>query len=100
MSKFTFKTHHPTGMYRSFYPSHHYIKLKKKIVGMIGDKPPHRIRLQVIKDDINKDGNPNCTWEWITLKATSTNVDDAKAFLREETDVIIEKYNLFMEDKE
>lgn len=27
--KFTFKTEKPTGRYRSFYPDHHYVKLKK-----------------------------------------------------------------------
>ena len=98
MSKFTFKTDHPTGMYRSFFSSQHYIKLKKKVVGMIGDKFPHRIKLQVIKEDINKDGNPNCTWEWITLKGTYVSLDDAKEFLKENTDRIIKKYNLYMEE--
>ena len=94
MAKFTFKTTNPTGAYRSFYPSQHDIKFKKKIVGSIGDKFPHRIRFMVIKDDINKDGNPNCDWEWIGIKKESKSVADAKVFLNDHIELILTKYNL------
>lgn len=91
---FTFKTDKPTGKYRSFYRPFHYIKLNKKKVGSIDDKSPHFIRLQVIKKDINEDGNPNCEWKWICLKKQFQSVDEAKAFLKEKFYEIIEKFDL------
>ena len=68
MSKFTFKTEKPNGKYRAFGTTFHYIKIKGRWVGNISDAYPHYISLQVIKDDINEDGNANCEWKWITIK--------------------------------
>ncbi len=96
--KFTFKTDKSTGRYSSFYPDQHYVKLKKKEVGHIGDKAPYKIRLQVIKADINEDDNPNCSWKLITLKKESESLQEAKDFLNEHIDKILEKYNLHLED--
>ena len=96
--KFTFKTEKSTGRYRSFYPDHHYIKLKRKEVGRIDDKIPHRIRLQVVKDDINEDENSNCEWIWITLKKESDSLQEAKDFLNANIEVITTKYNIYIED--
>jgi hypothetical protein len=94
MKKFTFKTEKSTGQYRSFFQDHHYVKLNKIQVGMIGDEAPYRIRLQVIKSDITEDGNLNCEWKWITLKKNSESVADAKTWLNENITTILEKYNL------
>ena len=95
---FTFKTQKSTGRYSSFYPNHHYIKLKKKKVGSIDDTYPHRIRLRVKKKDINEDGKPNCEWKWITLKRESNLVADAKQFVKDNFAIIIEKYELYLLD--
>jgi hypothetical protein len=96
---FTFKTDKPTGRYRSFDSDSHYIKLKKKMVGIITSKPPHKIRLMVIKDGINiKDNNPNSTWKWITLKAEFNTVDEAKEFLKRNFNGINQKFKLYMDD--
>ena len=95
---FTFKTEKATGMHASFYSDHHYIKLKKKKVGSIDDKFPHKIRLQVKKKDINEDGNPNCEWKRIILKRESNSVSDAKQFLKDNFAEIIEKYEIYLLD--
>lgn len=79
--KFTFKTEKPTGRYRSFLPEHHYVKLKKQTIGTIDDEQPHEIRLMVVKQDIMEDGNPNCDWKWIQLKAEFKTINEAKEFL-------------------
>jgi hypothetical protein len=92
---FTFKTEKPTGRYRSFFQNYHYIKLKKVEVGTIDDKERHKIRLQVIKADINEDGNPNCPWKMITFVMEFATVDEAKKFLNDHFDVITKKYNLW-----
>lgn len=96
--KFTFKTEKPTGTYRSFYPSAHYIKLKGKQVGSITDKEHYKIRLKVVKKDVLEDGDPNCTWKWITLTKESQSLQEAKDFLNENIDSILTKYNLHFID--
>ena len=92
--KFTFKTDKPTGRYRAFYPSQHHIKFKGVQVGSIGDEPPYKIRLMVLKTDDLDDKNPNCDWMWITLKKESETLSDAKEFLNTNIDLILQKYNL------
>jgi hypothetical protein len=91
---FTFKTERATGKYRSFSPDRHVIKLNRKEVGLIEDKKPYKIRLAVIKKDIMEDKNPNCPWKWITLKHESESLDDAKKFLKENYDRIMELFNI------
>jgi hypothetical protein len=92
---FTFKTEKASGRYAFLNTDHHYIKLKRKEVGQIGDEPPHVIRFMVKKKDINEDNNPNCEWKWIKLKRESKSVEDAKQFLRLFYKEIIEKYELY-----
>ncbi len=96
--KFTFKTDKSTGPYSSFYDDHHHIKLKKIKVGSIGHKSPHKIRLQVIKKDINEDGNPNCKWKNIQLKKESLSLQDAKKYINENISKILGMYDLNLED--
>jgi len=96
--KFTFKTDKPTGKWRSFEPTFHYIKLKGKEVGTIDDKSPHKIRVAVIKDDINEDGNPNCEWKWCTLKGRFDSVEAAKIYLTENADKIQKELPLYKFD--
>jgi len=92
--KFTFKTTPATGKYRNFFPDSHEIKLKRKVCGMITDKAPYKIRLQVVKNDINEDKNPNCLWRWITLKYEGKTLQETKDFLNANIDEIIKTHNL------
>lgn len=94
MKKFTFKTNKSTGSYSSFYPDEHVIKFDKKQVGLIEDKT-WTIRLMVVKDgDRFYDDNPNCDWKWITLANKSTSLDEAKNWLNQYCETIINKYPL------
>jgi len=92
---FTFKTTKPEGPHKSFHPSQHDIKIKKKIVGYIADAEPFTIHLMVIKKDIMENGNPNCDWKWISLKKESTSLQEAKDFLQENFDPITIRFNLY-----
>ena len=96
--KFTFKTIKPTGRYRSFEANNHHIKLKRKQLGSIDDKFPHSIRLMVVKKDILEDGNPNCNWKWITLSKKSDSIKEAKEFLNNNIEGIMNKYTLHQHD--
>lgn len=97
--KFTFKTDKPTGKYKAFHDEYHHIKLNKKTVGSIDDEFPHKIRLQVIKDGVNiTDDNPNCPWKWIILKKENNSIEEAKQFLNNNIDKILETYNLHLLD--
>lgn len=95
---FTFKTDKSTGRYGSFYPDQHYIKIKGITIGRITDSKPHSIRLMVIKDDINEDGNPNCEWKWITLKKRFETLKEAKEFLKSKYEIIIEQFKIHIND--
>ena len=92
--KFTFKTIPATGRYRSFYPDEHQIKFKKKVCGHISDGVPYKIKLQIIKKDINEDKHPNCPWKFIVLKHESKTLQEAKDFLNANIDEIIKTHNL------
>ena len=96
--KFTFKTEKAKGSYRSFFPDTHQIKLNKIMVGNILNDPPHHIRLMVFKDDINEDGNPNCSWRWVELRKDFESVKDAKIFLNNHYLAIMDKYNIHFND--
>jgi hypothetical protein len=96
--KFTFKTERSTGNFRSFFPDAHYIKYNRKMCGAIDDRKPYKIRLQVIKSDINEDGNKNCDWKWIMLKKEFSSVQEAKDFLNENIDNIMSRYVLHYND--
>ncbi len=63
---------------------------------MIEEKDPYRIRLKVVKQDIMEDGNANCDWKWITLKAEFKTIDEAKEFLNANFISINEKWKLAM----
>jgi len=98
MKKFTFKTEKSTGNYSAFFPNQNIIKLNKKQVGEICDKIPYKIRFTVYKKNILEDRNPNCEWKWITLKKESKTLNEAKQFIKENNDIIQNKYNLYLFD--
>ena len=97
--KATFKTIKPTGKFRSFEKDQIQIKINKKEIGNITQSLPFTIRLMVFKSDINEDGNPNCTWKWIKLIKESQTIKEAKHFVENNTERIIQKYKLrYIED--
>jgi hypothetical protein len=86
MKKFTFKVHRPTGRYRSFSNSYTDIKFKGNVCGSIAKKDikdtyVYKVKFQIIKDDINSDGNPNCIWRWITLAKEFSTEDQAREWV-------------------
>ena len=98
MKKFTFKTIKPTGKWKSSLYHVILIKLNKKECGSIDATHPHKIRLMVVKDDINEDGNTNCIWKWITFKSEFKTIEDAKSFLNENFITITSKYNIYLSE--
>lgn len=96
MKSFSFKTIKPTGKYRSFGNDFYQIKLGKKVVGSIDPEHPYSIRLMVVKDDINEDGNPNCIWKWVKLSKKSSSVEEAKSFVKDHSQFIQNKLNLYL----
>lgn len=91
--KFTFKKNKPEGRYSWVHNPTYDIKLKGKIVGSI-EHETWDIRLMIIKDDINEDGNPNCKWKWVKLKKKSETLEEAKEWLNSVIDKLLEKYKL------
>lgn len=98
MKKFTFKTEHPTGRYRSFEKDLHIVKYNKVEVGTISDDKPCHVKLRVIKGDILEDGNVNCEWKWVTLKKDFSSVQEAKDFLNQHVEEIHAKVRLVTTD--
>ena len=98
MKKFTFKIIKPTGKWKSFESDIILIKLNKKECGYIEPDEPHKVRLMVVKNNINEDGNPNCIWKWITFKSEFKTIEDAKSFLNENFITITSKFNIFLSE--
>lgn len=98
MAKFTFKRNDGG----AWHNDTHTIKYKRKPCGIIYEIEPFggkcEVRLQVIKDDINEDGNPNCEWKWIRFKKKFDSVQEAKDSLNANIEGIMEKFNLYFQD--
>ncbi len=88
------KINYPTGQYSAFHDPIIDLKYGKSEIGLLDYEKPHKIHLQVIKEDINEDGNSNSEWKWITLKAKFGSLDEARKFLKEKTKSILDKYNI------
>jgi hypothetical protein len=93
--RFTFKTEKSTGRFSSFYPDVHHIKLNKIECGYITDKKPHLIKLQVLNE---RPGNLNCKWRWVTLVAEFWTLEEVKAFLNANFEMINKKYTIWLGD--
>ena len=97
--KFTFKTHKATGRFRAFQSDSHDIKLKGKVVGAITDTKrseddKFKIRFMVKKGEKYNDNNTNCDWMWVQLKRKFETLDEAKEYLRENTEEIAKTLTL------
>lgn len=97
VTQFTFKTEHPTGRYKSFFPSTHLIKVKRYDVGRISDTKPYSVYLNIVKKDINEDKHPNCPWRTICLKKKFESIEEAKEFLNERIKDIFNQWTLFID---
>lgn len=97
--KFIFKTSKPTGKWRSFDEPTFYIKYQGKVVGMIDIKSDFPIRLMVVKNEIYKDSNPNCSWMWksISLGKAET-LEQVHEQLNKNIQKILDKYTLHASD--
>jgi hypothetical protein len=95
--RFTFKTTKPTGKYRAFDIAYHEIKLGGEKVGSITPEAPHRVRFHIEKADIMEDGNPNCPWRWMMLKAKFNTLAEAKNFVNDNFKEINSRFKLYRE---
>ena len=104
--KFTFKIIHPTGRYKSFYPSYCQIKIDGQDVGTMFERQEffgtdeHKgIRLQVNKNatDIEKEiaekGSVACIWKSVTLKKKAATFTDLKTWMNDNFDAIIKSFD-------
>lgn len=57
-----------------------------------------KIRFSVIKKDILEDGNSNCSWKWVKLTYVPKDDEDAREYLKNNVDKIVEKLNLYFEE--
>lgn len=101
MKKFTFKTEQPIGKWRSFHSPVHNIKYNKKVCGhLIGDNLSSnenvKIKLAVLKKDINEDNHPTCPWKWIRVKGTFKTLQEAKDWLNENVERIFSQFELYL----
>jgi hypothetical protein len=87
--KFTFKRER-----LDWHPDQYVIKLKRKACGIFSDEYPMKIWFSIEKDEEHDDGNPNCSWMNICLRAPFKSVEDAKIYLQDHTDEIVAKYKL------
>jgi len=46
---------------------------------------------------VNGDGNKNCEWRWVRLKKEFNSLDEAKKFLNDNIEEIINRFNLVKE---
>lgn len=82
MKKFTFKKDMPTGRSKLLCPVIHLIKLGGKEVGKFGETAPISIRFMVEKDDVKNSRNPNCPWKWVKLNKEFSSPEEARQWLR------------------
>ena len=87
MAKFTFKTEKSTGRYRSFYPDNYYVRLNKEDVGLITDDKPHKVKLKVVDGD---------KFRWIVFKREFDTVSEARDWIRDNCDSILERHSIYM----
>jgi hypothetical protein len=105
-TNFSFKKYVPEGRYRSFEPHNNYdIKLNRKITGSImevrtlgpdkkEDEGKFLLRLMINKKDPMEDKNPNCSWRWITLKRRFESAEEAKQFVLDSGERLMQQFDL------
>lgn len=98
---FTFKRHpRATGLSNCAFPYPNVdIKVKKKRVGYIS--PPNyttKSHVWTVRFMVNDPNGINCKWHWVTLKKTFEDEECARAFLRENFDDLIGKFDLAPEE--
>jgi hypothetical protein len=89
--RFTFKTEKLASSLNIFDNTIYHIKLNKIECGIITSRKPHLIKLQVLKENSDK-------WQWVTLVAEFWTLEEAKAFLNANFEVINKKYTIWLGD--
>lgn len=98
-----FKVNRPTGKWAWTSNPTYNVIINKVDVGTITflsnfdktNRLPIGINLRVFKKDILEDGNTNCVWRTISLKPRFNTVDEAKLFLKEKLDPIVNQFLLY-----
>lgn len=101
MNTIKFKTNRPTGKW-AWSPTYDVI-INKIDVGTIShksnldrsDRLEVEVDFRVLKDDILEDGNSNCVWKNISLKARFNTAKEMKDFLTKNLDKIVSSYKLY-----
>ena len=98
IKKFTFKKYQPEGQYRSFELGSTDIKLKRKVVGQIAERRSNYkwyVSFAVKKEATSQ--SP-AEFKWETLIVPFDSEAEARSFLNEKIEKIIEKYDLYSFD--
>lgn len=78
-------------------------KIKRKTFGHINapnwtTEKVWTISIMVMKTELITDNNPNCNWKWVTFKTKFLIPDQAKIWLQEKIEEIVEIYHLRFEE--
>lgn len=100
-NKFTFKKNTPVGKFAVFQTKYTDIKFNKKVCGSINRDREYKwkILLSVMKNEKFNDGNENCDWMNIVLKTVFEKEEQARDFLNNNIDKIMDTFTLhFIEE--
>lgn len=103
MNTIKFKIDRPTGKRKAFSSPTYYVIINKIDVGTIShksnldrsDRLEVGVSFRVLKDDILEDGNSNCVWRNLTLKARFNTAQEMKDFLTKNLDKIVSSLKLY-----
>jgi hypothetical protein len=92
-----FKTNKPSGKWAWTYNPSYDVIINGSNVGTILHKSIHDrterleigVGFRVVKNDISEDGNFNCIWKTVFLKARFETVDEMKDFISKHLDGIV-----------
>lgn len=78
------------------------IKLGGRVCGVLVPRSrftDYQVRFMVTKADILEDGNRNCPWKWVGLTGRYKDLDAAKAWVKENSAMLQDKYpNLYFQE--
>jgi hypothetical protein len=105
MNKITFKKHpRESGSWSIGHPNSDVdIKLDGKIIGIITGPAWNTpdfwiVSIQVYKNDIMEDENPNCKWKWVRFTKGFETENEAREYTKENIHAVLEKYKLYYTD--
>lgn len=106
MTKVTFKKYpRNTGLSAIGYSQQNVeMKLNKRRFGTIyapnWQTPDGKwsISIMVKKENLYEDDNPNCSWKWVTAKQRFDGEDDARKWIQENIEFVLQSYLLHFDD--